>query len=265
MSLVQKAFDGVSQAFFKEDQSYFREMIGKADKDKIALYLEKFPHAAQWTYSQHNYTTIHECAMARRYDLIPLFQQYGVDINQPTLGGEPPVRWTHNKEQIAQMVAMGATMDDPRWKGLTPLMYNAQFAWADEIEGLLAHGADPHKVFHGPGHEYHGKTALQLASRFTDDMGPDDGTPNRQQARTVELLLAAGGHSVEELTLCRQLAGKWAESAPAALLLQAALEKAVVEQAADEKKAIDNIVHGLPESTSVRRPLTLKKTGQPCH
>lgn len=258
MSLVQKAFDGVSQVFFKEDNGYFREMIGKADKDKIELYLKKFPQAAHWVFGPHEYTTIHECAMARRYDLIPLFQQYGVDINQPTKGGEPPIKWTHNKEQIGQMVAMGAAMDDPRWSGLTPLMHAAEFAWTEQVEGLLAYGADPHKVYDGTYDLYKGKTALQLASRFTDDMGPDD-MPSTSQARTVELLLAGGGHSIDELTLCRGLAGNWTESAPAGKLLQAALDTALAEKAATEQKAIDGCVYGLPESTTVRRPIVLRK------
>jgi ankyrin repeat protein len=132
------------------------------------------------------------------------------------------------------------------------------FAWTEQVEGLLKHGADPHRVFDGDWDLYKGKTALQIASRFTDDMGPDD-HESTSQGRTVELLLSKGGHSAEELQKCRDLAGNWLESRPTAKLLQTALDKAIVEQAADEKKAIENIVHGLPESTTVRRPIVLRK------
>jgi ankyrin repeat protein len=258
MSLVQNASDSLTQAFFKKDEAYFREMIGKGDKNKIELYLKKFPDAAQWKFGPHEYTTIHEAVMSRHLDLVPLFQSHGIDINQPTKGGEPPLRWAHNKDEISKMVSMGATMDDPRWKGLTPLMYAAMFAWSDQVEGLLEHGADPHKVFDGDWDMYKGKTALQIASRFTDDMGPDD-HESTCQGRTVELLLAKGGHSAEELKKCRDLAGNWLESRPAAKLLQAALEESLAAKAEAEKQAIDSCVHGLPESTTVRRPLVLRK------
>lgn len=259
MSLVQKAFDGVSQAFFKEDHGYFRELIGKADKDKIELYLKKFPQAAHWTFaSNHDYTTIHEAVMARRYDLIPLFQQYGVDINQPTKGGEPPLCWVHGKDDIDKLVALGAVMDDPRWTHLTPLMRACLFARVDEVEGLLEHGADVHKVINDPQSRFHGQTALQIASRFTDDMGPDDMSCGAQ-ALVVEKLLARGGHSLEELQLCRTLAGNWTESAAAGKLLQAAVDAAEAEKALAEQKAIEGCVHGLPENTTVRRPIVLRK------
>lgn len=258
MSLVQKTLQGLTKTFMQENPDYFRSLIGKGNSDLLKSYLDKFPHAAQWKFGPNEYTAIHECVMARHYDLIPLFQSHGVDINAPDAGGAPPLRWTNNKEQIAQMVAMGATMDDPRWKGLTPLMHASMFAWTEQVEGLLKHGADPHRVFDGDWDLYKGKTALQIASRFTDDMGPDD-VESTSQGRTVELLLSKGGHSVEELEKCRALAGNCMESRPAAKLLQTALEKAIVDQAADEKKAIENIVHGLPERTVVGRPIVLKK------
>jgi hypothetical protein len=260
MSLAQKAFDGVSQAFFKKDPEYLRGLIKDAREEKLALYLEKFPDAAKWTYSQHDYTLIHEAVMHRRYDLIPLLQSHGVDINQPTTGGEPPLRWANSVGDIDSLVALGATMDDPRWKGLTPLMHASMFAWSSQVEGLLKHGADPHVVYDGDWQLYKGKTALQIASRFTDDMGPDD-HESTSQGRTVELLLSKGGHSEEELKLCREIAGNCMESRPAAKHLQAALDEVTAQRAAAEKQAIDGCVHGLPESTTVRRPLVLKKPG----
>ena len=269
MSLIKQVSDSFTQARFKEEHRALLDLIGKGTKEKVELYLEKFPQAARWTFGPgHEYTAIHEAVMARRMELIPLFQQYGVDINQPTRNGEPPVCWVHSKDEIGELVALGATMDDPRWHGLTPLMRASIFARADEIEGLLAHGADPHKVINDPQNRFHGQTALQIASSFTDDMGQDD-MPCDRQAQAVKLLLAQGGHSVDELRRCCDLAGNWTESAPAGKLLQAALEQteaaqiaaaqAVIDDAAAEKKAIDNIVHGLPESTTVRRPLVLRK------
>ncbi|MEZ0261642.1 MAG: ankyrin repeat domain-containing protein [Alphaproteobacteria bacterium] len=250
--LLKQAFDAIKYKRLKPEAWAFSAAIDKGDVRKVEMFLKKFPDCISWKLYPHDYTSIHAAARARQFDLIPLLQRHGADIDAPCAEGYPPLLLAQRKGEVAKMVAMGAKLHDARWTGLTPLMQATIYACSLQAEDLIDAGTDLSI------RDSKGWTALMYASKFHSHWHADYEV-NYEQAEVADYILKKIRVPEDELRTCLALAKEdpeWGSAQKTAGLLQAELDKREQER---QQAHIASCNDGTPQKTVVMKPLKLSQ------
>lgn len=251
--LLTQAFDAIIYKRLKPEQWRFESAIEKGDERLVKMFLKKFPDCTGWKLSPHDCNAIHAAVKARKFELIPLLQQHGVDIDAPDKLGDPPLAWTYKEGEVAKMLALGAKLHDERWQGPTPLMNAAMNAAPVKACDLIDAGTDLSI------RDSKGWTALMYASKFHCHWHADYEV-NYEQAEVAEYILKKTRVPEDELRACLKLAqedaAEWGSARQTAELLQAELDKRDMEH---RQALIASCNDGTTQRTAVRRPLALRK------
>lgn len=253
METGAKNFSTIPAAPLQPDSDAFARAIKANDAPLVERYLREFPGAVNWVLMPHSDFCIHVAVKAKNFDIIPLLQQYGADINAPSVYSGPALVMAQGKEEIGKLTALGAKFYDPRWRKSSPLTIAILSGRSDDACAFIEAGADPALP------DITGWTALMYASKFVRHWNYKV-TGNPGQAYMAQYLLARPGIPDEELQVCLKLAEEDSESAPAALAIGQELERREAAREADRalrQAAIDSCLNGTAEKTVVMKPLKL--------
>lgn len=249
--LLKQAFDALAYKRLKPEQWAFEKALEKGDARKVEMFLKKFSACVDWKLYPHDSNAIHAAVRAKKFELIPLLQKHGVDIDAPDKSGDPPLVMAWREGDVAKMVALGAKLHDARWRGPTPLMHATMNACPVQAEELIDAGTDL-SIRDGKGW-----TALMYASKFRSHWHADYEV-NYEQAEVADYILKKIRVPEDELRTClalaREDAAEWGSAQKTAELLEAELEKRDLER---QQAQVASCNDGTPQKTAVMKPLKL--------
>jgi ankyrin repeat protein len=253
--LLKKAFDAVEYKRLKPEHHVFSVAISIGDARKVEMFLKKFPDCVGWKLYPNDYTCIHTAVSANKFDIIPLLQRYGADIDAPCGDGYPPLLLAQREGQVARMVALGAKLHDDRWTGPTPLMQAAVNAAPMQACELIDAGTDLSI------RDSRGWTVLMYASKFQSHWHADYEV-NYEQTEVAAYILKKTRVPEEELRVCLALAqedaAEWGSARDTADLLKAELESRAQERQFNQS-VVDACTDGTAGKTAVMKPLRLSR------
>jgi len=245
--LLKQAFDAIVYNRLKPDPAAFGAAVAKGDARKVEMFLKKFPEAIDWKHYPHDYTCIHKAVKADQFDIIPLLQKHGADIDAPCNQGYPPLLLAQEKQEVRKMIALGAKLHDTRWTGPTPLMQAVMYTGSPQAAELIDQGTDLSI------RDSKGWTALMYASKFVSHWHPDYEV-NHQQTYMAKYILDKARIPEDEVRTCLELAKEDELAEETVYVLQAELDKREQER---QRAHIASCTDGTPQKTAVMRPLKL--------